>query len=231
MGKTKNTPQWVETIRNAVVKHSDKIEFNEFEHTYTLKRTGKILTPVSDALSFFHKGLDDIPTEILEKAKQRGTIIHKVAEFATELIMLNETFKDVEIFDYANTIDGYDEIEHSSYVIELIEALKSQINLGYELICVETPIYNAKASLSGTPDAVLARKIGNNAIEINVFDWKTGKIRIENTAQVSLYSQMLKDALKSLKMENKTAFIYNTTVVSLKDKEIDRLSFQKGKND
>lgn len=221
MTETKKTTSWVQAVQDRLSKHSSKVEFNDFEHTYTLNSTGKSLTSVSVMLSPFKKGIEDVPADVLEKAQIRGIIIHKVAEwfFSPETSHSYKNMKALheQVYKYAETIDAYDALEHSYLIENLLVQIDLIMKIQPDLVLTEQLLYDAKTGMAGTADLILFKELNAGRVLVYIIDWKTGNLRPENYAQVSLYQSMLFGALKGLKLgENKT-FAFSAAPISLKD--------------
>lgn len=109
------------------------VQFNEIEHTYTLD--GVVLSGITSILSkyLFPKQYDGVPADILEAARERGTLVHSqvqmsidgfdIAEPTDEFIAykdLNLTFCESEYLvsdnvSVASSIDLLEKVDDTTY--------------------------------------------------------------------------------------------------------------------
>lgn len=201
-------------IRKTLEKHKNNVEFNQFEHTYTLKRTGKELTSVSKALAFFDKTYDEVDPSIMERAKLRGTLIHTIAEWLFSQFPSIKT--EEQLYEYANTIEIFDSLEHGYLLDNLFAQYKQILKDEPDLIITEQLLYDSASAIAGTCDLIVFKHIGP-VIFVNVIDWKTGELKVQNAAQVALYQVMLRNALNKLSFEDVNEFIFDSKCISLKN--------------
>lgn len=209
----------IETVKRAIKERLEsrakKVLYDDVEHSYKLISSGKVLTSVSNTIPFYKQGLSNIPTEILEKAKRNGTIMHSIIE---HLINHDNQITNEKLTEY-----GFDPMEHSLY----LENAHKVIHIltkddGLMPLAVEQLLYDAKTSVAGTTDAIFIQAIEiDNIIHVAlvIYDWKTGNLRPDHKLQTQTYQNLLMTSLEGLKIdiEEDVILYFEHKVVSLKD--------------
>ncbi len=175
----------INKILSKLEKISNDMHFDSDTHTYFLKKDYRVMTSVSETLSWFRQKLEDIPEETLEKARKRGIEVHKALERHTEHkgeVLLPE--------------------EYMTYYLNGVRYLEKQKELGFNVLKVEQIIYSMGDNIGGTMDLLLYKiNIEEEDVKviIKIVDWKTGKLKPSNYAQIGIYQFMLKKALGRIK--------------------------------
>lgn len=165
-----------------------KIEFNEERHEYTVD--GKIVPSVTQVLkkNGLAPDLSHIPPSTLEKASERGTLIHKAVEMHVKHgSMYQPELKDMVIAYCA---------KYSADPEDVLKRLESSVHSFVEL-CKEyglKPLF-AEVRIS---DGVIAGTLDIVCENGEIIDVKSGEVldSVYCTWQLTLYKHMYKDATR-----------------------------------
>lgn len=151
-----------------------RIELDEATHTYTVD--GKVVPSVTQILDPLND-FDGVPPDILERARQFGTAVHKMVELWERNVL------DVEDLDPAL----------KPYLAQYQAAMQ---HTGWGVIASEARVAHPALGYAGTLDLVVRDRKDRPA----VVDVKSGQIPLTVGAQVaayaSAYTTMLGDSAK-----------------------------------
>lgn len=104
--------------------HKSAIIFNEIEHTYSIN--GKNLSGITSILGkyLFPNMYDNVPVEILEKARERGTLVHSQIQMSIEGFDIAEPTEEFLAYKNLNL-----DILESEYIVSNNTSVASAIDL------------------------------------------------------------------------------------------------------
>lgn len=104
--------------------NKSEIIFNEIEHTYSIN--GKNLSGITSILSkyLFPNMYDNVPVEILEKARERGTLVHSQIQMSIEGFDIAEPTEEFLAYKNLNL-----DILESEYIVSNNTSVASAIDL------------------------------------------------------------------------------------------------------
>lgn len=217
-----------ELIMAELKKRSDKIIFNEEEHTYTIN--DYLYTSVSNVLSHFKTKYDFNPNG--DFYRDRGTVVHQLIEKYCEFVKMKdaitiEQFQKVIVKlinnnewvnNIAATEDGTKELKKLllTMCLKAYVFLNKQFEKGYEVLATEQMVYDIPNKIAGSIDLLLYKE-DDNKITIKVVDWKTGTLKMENYPQIEMYRFMVSKTInKNLRKKLNKKVEVKTKLVSLK---------------
>lgn len=128
-------------------------------------------TKVTTILNPF-SGYDSVPSEILKRAQEKGTAVHKLIQTFLE----ND---DVDLM--VDLLDAHKWVWY-------LDSMKAFWNYSWEILCMESRFYNDQYMITGQADLIVETREGNVLI-----DWKTScKPNPTWHAQGSAYSWLAK---------------------------------------
>lgn len=129
-----------------------------------------------------------VMTAGLQKAVDRGRYIHRVME-----LFLNNGDFSPEVFSYIAEKENDDLFaEHYEYLMFFFGAY-SNFPEHWELVATEQIFYDKENNIAGSIDAVFYNPAN---WEIIIVDWKTGKEKMPDYAQVAIYTYAVKKILE-----------------------------------
>lgn len=148
----------------------DRVQFDAKRHVYTLD--GMLVTGVTSVIDSFLP-FENIPAEVLESARIRGTLVHQATERFDKGKLTEGNIADLQ----AAKLDGY-----------LTGWRQFLEETGAEVVEVEQRVYHTKHRYCGTLDRIM-RIDGKLA----VIDIKSGMLYPENEWQTAAYLEAAND--------------------------------------